>query len=114
MHSRCSRSCSSSNGDIVLRDPDDGAEPLLRIQFSRRVRSLLGDGAMQVGETMIEAAAAKMSAIAKADGRKVVHARRSRFNASTCVQLRSVAADHADAQAFDRETVHAESTSIGA
>jgi hypothetical protein len=25
-----------SNGDIVLRDPDHGAEPLLRIQFSGR------------------------------------------------------------------------------
>jgi hypothetical protein len=65
-----------ANGDIVLRDPDDGAEPLLRIQFSRRVRSLLGDGAMQVGKTMIEAAAAKMSAIVKANdavAREVVH-----------------------------------------
>ncbi len=33
-----------SNGDIVLRDPDLGAEPLLRIQFSREVRTMLGDG----------------------------------------------------------------------
>ena len=65
-----------ANGDIVLRDPDDGAEPLLRIQFSRRVRSLLGDGAMQIGKTMIEAAAAKMSTIVKSNdavAREVVH-----------------------------------------
>ena len=39
-----------SNGDIVLRDPDHGAEPLLRIQFSREVRTMLGADAMQVGE----------------------------------------------------------------
>jgi hypothetical protein len=64
-----------ANGDVVLRDPDD-AEPLLRIQFSRRVRSMLGDGAMQVGKTMIEAAAAKMTTIVKANdavARAVVH-----------------------------------------
>ena len=56
-----------SNGDIVLRDPDDGAEPLLRIQFSREVRTLLGTDAMQVAKLMIEAAASKMSAMAEAN-----------------------------------------------
>ena len=67
-----------ANGDVVLRDPELGAEPLLRIQFSRRVRSLLGDGAMHVAKTMIEAAAAKMSLIVDANNaapvaREIVH-----------------------------------------
>ena len=56
-----------SNGDIVLRDPDLGAEPLLRIQFSREVRTMLGTGAMQVAKTMIEAAAAQMTEVVEAN-----------------------------------------------
>jgi hypothetical protein len=56
-----------SNGDVVLRDPDLGAEPLLRIQFSREVRTVLGAGAMQVAKTMIEAAATQMSAVVTAN-----------------------------------------------
>jgi hypothetical protein len=56
-----------SNGDIVLRDPDLGAEPLLRIQFSREVRTLLGAGAMQVAKLMIEAAASQMSEVVAAN-----------------------------------------------
>ena len=55
------------NGDVVLRDPDLGAEPLLRIHFSREVRTLLGAGAMQVTKTMIESAAAQMSAVVAAN-----------------------------------------------
>ena len=51
-----------SNGDIVLRDPDQhGPEPLLRIQFSREIRTLLGTDAMHVAKLMIEAAASQMS-----------------------------------------------------
>ena len=56
-----------SNGDIVLRDPDHGAEPLLRIQFSRDVRAMLGTDAMQVAKLMIEAAASRMSEVAEAN-----------------------------------------------
>jgi hypothetical protein len=56
-----------SNGDIVLRDPDLGAEPLLRIQFSREVRTMLGTGAMQVAKLMIEAAASQMSEVVEAN-----------------------------------------------
>jgi hypothetical protein len=56
-----------SNGDIVLRDPDLGTEPLLRIQFSREVRTMLGAGAMQVAKTMIEAAATQMSEVVEAN-----------------------------------------------
>lgn len=56
-----------ANGDVVLRDPDLGAEPLLRIQFSREVRTVLGAGAMQVAKTMIEAAASQMSAVVAAN-----------------------------------------------
>jgi len=56
-----------ANGDVVLRDPDLGAEPLLRIQFSREVRTALGAGAMQVAKTMIEAAASQMSAVVAAN-----------------------------------------------
>jgi hypothetical protein len=56
-----------SNGDIVLRDPDHGAEPLLRIQFSREVRTMLGTDAMQVAKLMIEAAASQMSEVAEAN-----------------------------------------------
>lgn len=57
-----------SNGDIVLRDPDHGgAEPLLRIQFSREVRTMLGGDAMQVAKLMIEAAASQMSEAAEAN-----------------------------------------------
>ncbi len=66
-----------SNGDIVLRDPDVGAEPLLKIQFSREVRAMLGAGAMQVAKTMIEAAAAQMSDVVDANddsaGPDIVH-----------------------------------------
>lgn len=56
-----------SNGDIVLRDPDHGAEPLLRIQFSREVRTMLGADAMQVAKLMIEAAASQMSEAVEAN-----------------------------------------------
>ena len=56
-----------SNGDIVLRDPDLGAEPMLRIQFSREVRTMLGAGAMQVAKLMIEAAASQMSQVVEAN-----------------------------------------------
>jgi hypothetical protein len=56
-----------SNGDVVLRDPDLGAEPLVRIQFSREVRTMLGAGAMQVAKTMIEAAATQMSQVVTAN-----------------------------------------------
>ena len=56
-----------SNGDIVLRDPDHGAEPLLRIQLSREVRTMLGADAMQVAKLMIEAAASQMSEAVEAN-----------------------------------------------
>jgi hypothetical protein len=45
-----------SNGDIVLRDADDGREPLVRIRFSREVRDMLGEDVLPVAEAMIEAA----------------------------------------------------------
>ena len=61
-----------ANGDVVLRAPDLGAEPLLRIQFSREVRSLLGAGAVQVAKVMIEAAAVKMSAVVAANDASLV------------------------------------------
>lgn len=45
-----------ANGDIVLRDPEDGWEPLVRIRFSREVRDMLGEDVVLVAEAMIEAA----------------------------------------------------------
>ena len=45
-----------ANGDIVLRDAEDGREPLVRIRFSREVRDMLGDDLLAVAEAMIEAA----------------------------------------------------------
>ena len=44
------------NGDIVLRDAEDGREPLVRIRFSREVRDMLGEDLLSVAEAMIEAA----------------------------------------------------------
>jgi hypothetical protein len=45
----------------------NGAEPLLRIQFSREVRTMLGADAMQVAKLMIEAAASQMSEAVEAN-----------------------------------------------
>ena len=45
-----------SNGDVVLRDADEGGEPLVRIRFSRELQDMLGDDAVPVAEAMIEAA----------------------------------------------------------
>jgi hypothetical protein len=45
-----------ANGDIVLRDADDGREPLVRIRFSREIRDMLGEDVVAVAEAMIEAA----------------------------------------------------------
>ena len=44
------------NGDIVLRDAEDGREPLVRIRFSREVQDMLGEDLLSVAEAMIEAA----------------------------------------------------------
>jgi hypothetical protein len=44
------------NGDIVLRDAEDGREPLVRIRFSSEVRDMLGEDLLSVAEAMIEAA----------------------------------------------------------
>jgi len=48
------------NGDIVLRDAEDGREPfrepMVRIRFSREVRDMLGEDLLSVAEAMIEAA----------------------------------------------------------
>ena len=58
-----------SNGDIVLRDPDadEIANPLLTIQFSPVVRTLLGQGTMRLARVMIEAAAQQISAVIEAN-----------------------------------------------
>ncbi len=44
------------NGDVVLRDADEGGEPLLRIRFSRELQDMLGEDIVPVAEAMIEAA----------------------------------------------------------
>lgn len=45
-----------TNGDIVLREPEDNGEPLVRISFSDEVRDMLGDELVGVAEAMIDAA----------------------------------------------------------
>jgi hypothetical protein len=58
-----------SNGDIVLRDPeaDEITNPLLTIQFSPEVRTLLGQGSMRLAKVMIEAAAQQISELIDAN-----------------------------------------------
>ncbi len=58
-----------SNGDIVLRDPeaDEITNPLLTIQFSPEVRTLLGQGTMRLAKVMIEAAAQQITDLIEAN-----------------------------------------------
>jgi hypothetical protein len=48
--------CRLPNGDVVLRDADEGGEPLVRIRFSRELQDMLGEDVVPVAEAMIEAA----------------------------------------------------------
>lgn len=50
------------NGDVVLRDTDEGGEPLLRIRFSRELQDMLGEDLVPVAEAMIEAATDQIAA----------------------------------------------------
>jgi hypothetical protein len=51
----------------VLRDPDVGTQPLLKIQFSSEVRTMLGQGTLQLAKVMIEAAAEQISTVIDAN-----------------------------------------------
>jgi len=44
------------NGDIVLRETDDAAEPLISVRFSDEVRDMLDQDLIGVAEAMIDAA----------------------------------------------------------
>lgn len=56
-----------ANGDVVLRDPEEGGEPLLRIRFSRELQEMLGDNVVPVAEAMIEAATDQITSEADTD-----------------------------------------------
>ena len=44
------------NGDIVLRETDEGSEPLISVRFSDEVRDMLDQDLIGVAEAMIDAA----------------------------------------------------------
>jgi hypothetical protein len=44
------------NGDIVLRETDEGSEPLISVRFSEEVRDMLDQDLIGVAEAMIDAA----------------------------------------------------------
>lgn len=44
------------NGDIVLRETDEGSEPLICVRFSEEVREMLDQDLIGVAEAMIDAA----------------------------------------------------------
>ncbi len=44
------------NGDIVLRETDEGGEPLISVRFSDEVREMLNQDLIGVAEAMIDAA----------------------------------------------------------
>jgi hypothetical protein len=44
------------NGDIVLRETDEGGEPLISVRFSEEVREMLNQDLIGVAEAMIDAA----------------------------------------------------------
>ena len=44
------------NGDIVLRETDQGGEPLISVRFSEEVREMLNQDLIGVAEAMIDAA----------------------------------------------------------
>lgn len=44
------------NGDIVLRETDEGSEPLISVRFSDEVREMLDQDLIGVAEAMIDAA----------------------------------------------------------
>jgi len=44
------------NGDIVLRETDEGSEPLISVRFSDEVREMLDEDLIGVAEAMIDAA----------------------------------------------------------
>ncbi len=46
------------DGEIVLREADGDAEPLVRIRFSGEVEDMLGNELVGVAEAMIDAATA--------------------------------------------------------
>lgn len=47
----------TDNGDLVLRDAKDSdQEPLVKIQFSDKVKQMLGNDAQYIGQHMIHAA----------------------------------------------------------